>query len=52
MAEPKTVCLCDVCGVQLLLGDLCWRINGLCVCRDCLPACVGEDDLPATEMTE
>lgn len=52
MAEPKTVCLCDVCGAQLLLGDLCYQYQGLCICSDCLPAFVSEEELRAPEATE
>ena len=27
-----------LCGAKLDSGDVCYRINGLCVCPDCLPA--------------
>lgn len=38
MSECKAVCLCDLCSTRLFSGDVCYRINGLCICRDCLPA--------------
>ncbi|MBQ3357049.1 MAG: hypothetical protein IJG45_08085 [Oscillospiraceae bacterium] len=36
MTRPETVCLCDLCGEELLAGDVCYRVNGLCICPDCL----------------
>ena len=37
MIQSKTVCWCDLCGAELEVGDACYRLNGLCVCPDCLP---------------
>ncbi|MBQ6430292.1 MAG: hypothetical protein IJJ99_00230 [Oscillospiraceae bacterium] len=36
MTRSKTVCWCDICGEELDVGDVCYRLNGLCVCSDCL----------------
>lgn len=38
MTKAKTVCRCALCGAELDSGDVCYRVNGLCVCPDCLPA--------------
>lgn len=52
MTECKTVCLCDLCGKQLFRGDFCYRLNGLCICRDCLPAFARECFASAPERIE
>lgn len=36
MTGTKTVCWCDLCGAALDDGDVCYRVNGLCICPDCL----------------
>lgn len=36
MTGTKTECCCDLCGEELDRGDVCYRLNGLCVCADCL----------------
>lgn len=37
MTKSKTTCWCDFCGAELEVGDVCYRMNGLCICLDCLP---------------
>ena len=37
MTRSNPLCLCDLCGEALERGDVCYRLNGLCVCADCLP---------------
>lgn len=38
MSECKAACLCDLCRCRPFSGDLCRRLNGLRICRDCLPS--------------
>jgi len=38
LTRSKTVCWCDICGTELYAGDACYRLNGLCICPDCLTA--------------
>ena len=52
MSECKAVCLCDLCHCMLFPGDLCYRLNGLCICRDCLPAFARDVFSTALEMIE
>ena len=52
MSECKAVCLCDLCNCMLFPGDLCYRLNGLCICRNCLPAFARDVFSTALEMIE
>lgn len=36
MTEPIIVCWCDLCGVELYEGSFCYRLEGMCICPDCL----------------
>ena len=36
MTEPKTVCWCDYCVGELYEGGFCYRLEGRCICPDCL----------------
>lgn len=36
MTESETVCWCDLCGEDLCVGSLCYRLEGLRLCPDCL----------------
>ena len=52
MTRSKTVCRCDLCGEELSRGDVRYRLNGLCVCPDCLLSYARVFFQPALEVIE
>ena len=36
MTEPTLVCWSDLCGTELYAGSFCYRLEGMCICPDCL----------------
>ncbi len=34
--KSKIVYWCDRCGTELYAGDVCYRLEGQCLCTECL----------------
>lgn len=46
--EPRVVTVCDVCDSKIYEGDTMYKIEGMCICEDCISkgeTCAEMDDI-------
>ena len=52
MTDSIPVCRCNFCGGELYAGNLCYRIDGARICRECFADWAKERFQTALELIE